>query len=229
MTLVRRSTAPTGGRCADDTLVPLERWSHRCRDRNRLTKLLGIEAAAAPHPPRFARGWHCLGPLTHVQDGKSQQINVLARNWWCSSPRPTACCTFYVHCSFPRFFKKVFEDRGASQYMPSTPREDISVGTSYDDPNSTLVRIVVLRAVLHDRQAGHCRRDDHHRDQLINWHYPIINNSFMLMYSASVEKFAGASNEENGATCSPCCWTANGTLGWPRLTTSPFWDDSMRG
>ncbi|NED61984.1 3-ketosteroid-9-alpha-hydroxylase, partial [Streptomyces sp. SID10244] len=36
---------------------------------------------------------------------------------------------FYVHYAFPRYFKNVFEGHTATQYMRSTPRQDIEVGT----------------------------------------------------------------------------------------------------
>ncbi|MGB3697150.1 MAG: Rieske 2Fe-2S domain-containing protein [Gordonia sp. (in: high G+C Gram-positive bacteria)] len=103
---------------------------------------------------------------------------------------------FYIHFAFPRFFKNIFEGHVARQIMHSTPREDVGIGTSYDDPDSRLeseatyygpsYMIDVLRNYVGGRVV---------ETNLINCHYPIDNNSFVLMYGASVRKPAGMSDE----------------------------------
>ncbi|ALG83677.1 Rieske 2Fe-2S domain-containing protein [Gordonia phthalatica] len=104
---------------------------------------------------------------------------------------------FYVHYAFPRFFKNIFEGHVAGQIMHSTPREDITSGTNYDDPDSRLeseayyygpsYMIDVLRSYANDMVI---------ETNLINCHYPIDNNSFVLMYGASVKKPQGMSDED---------------------------------
>lgn len=103
---------------------------------------------------------------------------------------------YYVHYSFPRFFKNVFEGHVATQYMRSTPRHDISVGTSYDDPNSTLRSDASYfgPSYMIDKlwsEANGMLIET----VLINCHYPISDNSFMLQYGAMVKKPEGVSDE----------------------------------
>ncbi|MFC7448442.1 Rieske 2Fe-2S domain-containing protein [Rhodococcus daqingensis] len=103
---------------------------------------------------------------------------------------------FYVHYSFPRFFKNVFEGHVATQYMRSTPRHDISVGTSYDDPNSTLRSDAsyfgpsyMIDWLWSDAQGMTIET------VLVNCHYPVDENSFVLQYGAMVKKPQGMSDE----------------------------------
>ncbi|MDG3009766.1 3-ketosteroid-9-alpha-hydroxylase subunit A [Rhodococcus sp. D2-41] len=107
---------------------------------------------------------------------------------------------FYVHYAFPRFFKNVFEDHVATQYMSSTPRQDIEVGTNYDDPNSTLRSEAsyfgpsYMIDWLYSEANGQLIET-----VLINCHYPISANSFKLQYGAIVKKLPMLSDEENAA------------------------------
>ncbi|WP_186628765.1 Rieske 2Fe-2S domain-containing protein [Rhodococcus sp. BP22] len=105
---------------------------------------------------------------------------------------------FYVHFAFPRFFKNVFEGHVATQYMRSTPRQDIEVGTSYDDPNSTLssdasyfgpsYMIDKLVTVANGMEI---------ETVLINCHYPVSDNAFVLQWGTIVKKLPGLSDDEN--------------------------------
>ncbi|MEO7077369.1 MAG: 3-ketosteroid-9-alpha-hydroxylase, partial [Rhodococcus sp. (in: high G+C Gram-positive bacteria)] len=105
---------------------------------------------------------------------------------------------FYVHFAFPRFFKNVFEGHVATQYMRSTPRQDIEVGTSYDDPNSTLssdasyfgpsYMIDKLVSVANGMEI---------ETVLINCHYPVSDNAFVLQWGTIVKKLPGLSDDEN--------------------------------
>ncbi|MFD3425103.1 Rieske 2Fe-2S domain-containing protein [Nocardia fluminea] len=107
---------------------------------------------------------------------------------------------FYVHYSFPRYFKNVFEGHVATQYMRSTPRMDITVGTSYDDPNSTLRSDAsyfgpsyMLDWLWSDAQGMTIET------VLVNCHYPVDENSFVLQYGAMVKKPEGMSDEDANA------------------------------
>ncbi|MDR2280272.1 MAG: 3-ketosteroid-9-alpha-hydroxylase subunit A [Gordonia sp. (in: high G+C Gram-positive bacteria)] len=107
---------------------------------------------------------------------------------------------FYVHYSFPTFFKNIFEGHVAGQLMNSLPRDDINVGTNYDDPDSRLeseafyygpsYMIDVLRNYANGMLI---------ETNLINCHYPVDENSFVLMYGASVKKPAGMDADEADA------------------------------
>ncbi|MED5800634.1 Rieske 2Fe-2S domain-containing protein [Gordonia sp. Z-3] len=103
---------------------------------------------------------------------------------------------FYVHYAFPRYFKNVFEGHTATQYMRSTPRHDIEVGTNYDDPNSTLRSDAsyfgpsyMIDWLWSEAQGMTIET------VLINCHYPVTSNSFVLQYGAMVKKPEGMSDE----------------------------------
>ncbi len=103
---------------------------------------------------------------------------------------------YYVHFSFPRYFKNVFEGHVATQYMQSTPRHDISVGTSYDDPNSTLRSDASYfgPSYMIDKlwsEANGMMIET----VLINCHYPVSADSFVLQWGAMVKKPEGLSDE----------------------------------
>jgi phenylpropionate dioxygenase-like ring-hydroxylating dioxygenase large terminal subunit len=104
---------------------------------------------------------------------------------------------FYVHYAFPRYFKNVFEGHIATQYMRSTPRQDIIVGTSYDDPNSTLRSDASYfgPSYMIDKlwsEANGMLIET----VLINCHYPVTDHSFVLQYGAMVKKPEGVSDEQ---------------------------------
>lgn len=105
---------------------------------------------------------------------------------------------FYVHYAFPRYFKNVFDGQVATQFMRSTPRHDIEVGTSYDDPNSTLSSDASYfgPSYMIDKLVSVANGVEIETN-LINCHYPVTDNSFMLMYGCSVKKLPGMSDEEN--------------------------------
>ncbi|MFI5864304.1 Rieske 2Fe-2S domain-containing protein [Streptomyces sp. NPDC051546] len=103
---------------------------------------------------------------------------------------------YYVHYAFPHYFKNVFDGHVATQYMESTPRGDVDLGTlstggglrsdaSYHGPSYMIDKLwsdigggVELESVL------------------INCHYPIDENSFVLMYGTIVKKLPGMTDEQ---------------------------------
>jgi len=107
---------------------------------------------------------------------------------------------FYVHYAFPRYFKNIFEGHTATQIMHSTPRQDMAVGTSYDDPNSNLRSEASYYgpSYMIDRLWSEANGMTI-ETVLINSHYPISPDSFVLQYGAIVKKIPGLSEEENAA------------------------------
>ncbi|EGD53188.1 putative terminal oxygenase, partial [Gordonia neofelifaecis NRRL B-59395] len=104
---------------------------------------------------------------------------------------------FYVHYAFPRFFKNIFEGQVAGQIMHSTPRHDVSVGTSYDDPNSRLESEAYYYGPSY--MIDYLKSFTEHGEVetvLINCHYPVSDDSFVLMYGAMVKTPEGVSAEE---------------------------------
>ncbi|GAB0107722.1 Rieske 2Fe-2S domain-containing protein [Nocardia sp. JMUB6875] len=107
---------------------------------------------------------------------------------------------FYVHYAFPRYFKNVFEGHIASQYMRSTPRQDVTVGTNYDDPNSLLRSDASYfgPSYMIDRLWSETQGTTV-ETVLINCHYPVTTNSFVLQYGAMVKKPRGMSDADAAA------------------------------
>ncbi|WP_260972962.1 3-ketosteroid-9-alpha-hydroxylase subunit A [Mycolicibacterium llatzerense] len=104
---------------------------------------------------------------------------------------------FYVHYAFPRNFKNIFEGHVATQVMDSTPRADMVVST-FHDPTSILYSeasyfgpsymIDRLRSVSNGMTV---------ETILINSHYPVSPNSFVLQYGAIVKKLPNMTEEQN--------------------------------
>ncbi|WP_277986190.1 Rieske 2Fe-2S domain-containing protein [Rhodococcus sp. Q1] len=96
---------------------------------------------------------------------------------------------FYVHYSFPTYFKNVFEGQVASQFMRGQAREDARphaagqpkmLGSrsdaSYFGP-SFMIDDLVYQYVGYDVESV-----------LINCHYPVSQDKFVLMYGMIVKK-----------------------------------------
>ncbi|NBE55818.1 Rieske 2Fe-2S domain-containing protein [Streptomyces boluensis] len=106
---------------------------------------------------------------------------------------------FYVHYSFPEYFKNVFEGHVATQYMESSPRGDMDLGTlsagnlrsdaSYFGPSYMI-------DYLYSDVGGGLELEI----VLINCHYPIDDNSFLLQYGAIVRQLPGMSPEQAADT-----------------------------
>ncbi|MEU6584696.1 Rieske 2Fe-2S domain-containing protein [Nocardia sp. NPDC046763] len=103
---------------------------------------------------------------------------------------------FYVHGSLPTYFRNVFEGHVATQYFDSGARADLPgpvgepklLGTesvaSYYGPS------FMIDDLLYRYENGD------HKTVLINCHYPIDANSFVLQYGIMVEILAGLDAEQ---------------------------------
>jgi 3-ketosteroid 9alpha-monooxygenase subunit A len=97
---------------------------------------------------------------------------------------------FYVHKSFPTYFKNVFEGHVAAQYMNGKAREDarpkLPEGTPQLVGNSSVAAYYGPSFMVDDLTYHYDTIDM--RTTLINCHYPIDENSFVLQYGIIVEK-----------------------------------------
>ncbi|QIX26519.1 3-ketosteroid-9-alpha-hydroxylase subunit A [Nocardioides sp. JQ2195] len=108
---------------------------------------------------------------------------------------------FYVHNGFPTYFKNVFEGHVATQYYDGVQREDVvhqmdeakkADGPKFIGSGS--------EAAYHGPSfmidyLDHKFEDGENPSVLINAHYPIDNNSFMLHFGLRVKRRPGMSAE----------------------------------
>jgi len=110
---------------------------------------------------------------------------------------------FYIHYSFPVYFKNVFEGHIAAQDMNSKGRPDVNIGTNYSDAGDE-ERIgrsesayygpsYMIDYLWSDTPIGQIET------VLINCHYPVSATSFVLQWGVSVKKPAGLSDEQAAA------------------------------
>ncbi|MFI5780086.1 Rieske 2Fe-2S domain-containing protein [Nocardia sp. NPDC051570] len=97
---------------------------------------------------------------------------------------------FYIHFAYPTYFKNVFEGHIASQFLETKNRQDVGMGTQYGE---TLLKSVAayygpsyMVNPLHNFYGGF-----EVRSALINCHYPVTQDSFMLQWGITLEKPKG--------------------------------------
>ncbi len=103
---------------------------------------------------------------------------------------------FYIHFAFPTYFKNVFDGHIATQYLHSRGRPDVSAG-SYSAED------VALRSEASYYGPSYMINDlwqDYHgttiETVLINCHYPVTADSFVLQWGVSVKKLPGLPAEK---------------------------------
>ncbi|WP_327152752.1 hypothetical protein [Nocardioides sp. Root140] len=104
---------------------------------------------------------------------------------------------FYVHKSFPTYFKNIFEGHVAAQHMNGLAREDARVPTADDSPQmrgNTSVAAYYGPSFMIDELTYHFDDMDL-KTTLINCHYPVDENSFVLQYGIIVQVPEGLDNE----------------------------------
>jgi 3-ketosteroid 9alpha-monooxygenase subunit A len=107
---------------------------------------------------------------------------------------------FYVHFAFPTYFKNIFEGHVATQYMESRGRPDIgspgSTGSQYAGEDNTLKSEAsyfgpsyMINWLWNDIKGTTVE------SILVNCHYPIDQNSFLLQYGVMSKKLPGLDRE----------------------------------
>jgi 3-ketosteroid 9alpha-monooxygenase subunit A len=98
---------------------------------------------------------------------------------------------FYIHFGLPTYFKNVFEGHIASQYLHNVGRPDVNdLGTSYGeahlDSEASYFGPSFMINWLHNNYGGYKAESI-----LINCHYPVTQDSFVLQWGVIVEKPKG--------------------------------------
>jgi 3-ketosteroid 9alpha-monooxygenase subunit A len=109
---------------------------------------------------------------------------------------------FYVHYSFPTYFKNVFEGHVATQLQKGLGREDVRPPQGKSSTPALLGNTSVASyhgpSFMIDDLTYHYEDGDVN-SVLINCHYPISENSFVLQYGIMVEKAAHLADPESMA------------------------------
>lgn len=99
---------------------------------------------------------------------------------------------FYIHFGFPTYFKNVFEGHVASQYLRTVGRPDVDLGGSQYtgeqilDSEASYFGPSFMINWLHNNYGGYKAESI-----LINCHYPVTQDSFMLQWGVIVQKPKG--------------------------------------
>ncbi|WP_168226585.1 Rieske 2Fe-2S domain-containing protein [Tomitella fengzijianii] len=99
---------------------------------------------------------------------------------------------FYVHYALPTYFKNVFEGVTATQYMNGEGREDMippGANPAHVAQGNSSVASYYGPSFMVDELCYHYADFDV-ETKLINCHYPISPDRFVLMYGATVRKTA---------------------------------------
>lgn len=103
---------------------------------------------------------------------------------------------FYIHFGFPTYFKNIFEGHIASQYLNTKGRPDIMEGNYGGEDN-------LLRSEAHYYGPSYMINYLHNtwkgieiENVLINCHYPVSQNSFVLQWGVKVKKLPGLDDEQ---------------------------------
>ncbi|MEV0783861.1 Rieske 2Fe-2S domain-containing protein [Streptomyces sp. NPDC050423] len=97
---------------------------------------------------------------------------------------------FYVHYSFPTYFKNVFEGHTATQHMRATGRPDARPQEQDDKPKTTGSNSVASYhgpSFMIDDLTYHYETGDT-QSVLINCHYPVDADRFVLQYGIIVKR-----------------------------------------
>jgi 3-ketosteroid 9alpha-monooxygenase subunit A len=104
---------------------------------------------------------------------------------------------FYIHFAFPTYFKNVLEGHIATQYLRTRSRPDISGSGNYGtgDQNTLRSEASYFGPAYMINYLWHDYRDTTMESVLINCHYPVTQDSFMLQWGVIVKRPEGISDE----------------------------------
>lgn len=102
---------------------------------------------------------------------------------------------FYIHYALPNYFKNVFEGETAAQYMNSTGRPDIALSSAYGE--TTLTSVAAYYGPSYMLNPMTQTYSGYKIETILtNCHYPIDNNSFVLMFGVMAKIPEGLTPEQ---------------------------------
>jgi len=103
---------------------------------------------------------------------------------------------FYIHFAFPTYFKNVIEGHIASQYLETKGRPDVGMSSSYAGEETLLKSEASYYGPSYMINPLHNKYGNYEVESvLINCHYPISADSFVLQYGVIVKKPEGVTDE----------------------------------
>ena len=107
---------------------------------------------------------------------------------------------FYIHFAYPTYFKNVMEGHTASQFMASKARPDVHQSEKYDLDQALLRSEATYfgPSYMIDRLANDLG-DLTIESVLINCHYPVSHDSFVLQWGVVVRRLPGMDRASAGA------------------------------
>jgi 3-ketosteroid 9alpha-monooxygenase subunit A len=103
---------------------------------------------------------------------------------------------FYIHYAFPTYFKNAFDGHIASQYLNTKGRPDVGMASNYGGEDN------LLRSEAHYYGPSYMInwlwntfQGVEVENVLINCHYPVTPDSFVLQWGVMVKKLPGLSDE----------------------------------
>ncbi|MGB3370098.1 MAG: Rieske 2Fe-2S domain-containing protein [Rhodococcus sp. (in: high G+C Gram-positive bacteria)] len=95
---------------------------------------------------------------------------------------------FYIHYAFPTYFKNVFEGHIASQYLNTKGRPDIGMASQYGGDTLLMSEASYYGPSYMINPLTNIYGGYEVKSVLINCHYPIDQNSFVLQWGITVQK-----------------------------------------
>ncbi|MEU2255877.1 Rieske 2Fe-2S domain-containing protein [Nocardia xishanensis] len=147
---------------------------------------------------------HIEGPYTDADGNPTDELDSGWTDWtWNSMLIEGANCReiidnvvdmahfFYIHFAFPTYFKNVFEGHIATQFLETKGRPDIGMASKYG--GDTLLKSeasyfgpsYMINPLLNIYSGYEVK------SVLINCHYPVTQDSFVLQWGISLEKPKG--------------------------------------
>jgi 3-ketosteroid 9alpha-monooxygenase subunit A len=109
---------------------------------------------------------------------------------------------FYIHFAFPTYFKNVLEGHIATQHLRTRSRPDVGGASNYSSGGEEVTLESEASYFGPSYMIDNLWHDYHGmqiESVLINCHYPVTPNSFMLQWGAIVKKPEGLADEHAAA------------------------------
>ncbi|WP_236788414.1 Rieske 2Fe-2S domain-containing protein [Amycolatopsis sp. GM8] len=104
---------------------------------------------------------------------------------------------FYIHYAFPTYFKNVFEGHIATQYLNTKGRPDMGMASNYGGEDNLLhSEASYFGPSYMINKLVNTFKGYEIENVLINCHYPVTPNSFVLQWGVSVKKLPGVNDEQ---------------------------------